>query len=128
MARRAAHLGTGSGRYEHLGIEAGRQHLRGLDRLRRQHAVGDEEHVGVEAGALLAGPHLGDDPGEPYQLVAPRNCALAHHDVVELEVLLGRDRDPERQGRGVFGAQDPADGVRAVVGLVGHVGDGTSGV
>ncbi len=39
--------------------------------------------------------------------VAPRHAALADDDVVELEVLLGRDRDPERQRRGVFGARGP---------------------
>ena len=46
-------------------------HLRGLDRLGRQHAVGDEEHVRVEARAFVAGPHLGDDSREPHRLVAP---------------------------------------------------------
>ena len=36
---------------------------------------------------------------------------------------LGRERDPERQRSGVFGAEDAADGRRS-----GHTGDGTPGV
>ena len=113
VARRAPDLGAGRGRHEHLGIEAGGEHLGGLDVLAREHAVGDEEHVGVEAGALLAGAHLGDDARERHRLVAARDVALAHDDVVELQVLLGRDRDPERQRRRVLGAEDPPDRIGA---------------
>ena len=51
-------------------------------------------------------------PDSVHGLVAARDDALADDDVVELEVLLGRDRDPERERGGVVGAEDAPDGVR----------------
>ena len=60
VARRTS--APGQRRHEHLGLEAGGRAPRAASTdLGGQHAVGDEEHVGVEAGALVAGPHLGDD-------------------------------------------------------------------
>ena len=59
-ARRTAE--PGSGGTIHLGIDACGHDLGGFDALGRQHAVVDEEYVGVEPSALVAGPHLGDDP------------------------------------------------------------------
>ena len=61
-------------------------------------------------------------PGEPHRFVAPGHRALADDDVVELEVLVGRERDPERQRGGVLGAEDPPDR------LIAHASDGTAGV
>ena len=55
--------------------------------LGRQHAVGDEEHVGVEAGALVAGPHLRHHAGDRTVPSPPGSVAVERHDVVELEVL-----------------------------------------
>ena len=120
-ARRAPDLGAGLRRNEHLGIETRGEHLRGFDVLRREHTVGDEEDVGVETRALLAGPHLGDDAREPHRLLTPRNPALAHDDVVELEVLLRRHRDPEREGRRVFRAEDAPDGFLVVERALRHL-------
>ena len=41
----------------------------------------------------------------------PGSVALADDDVVELQVLVLGERDPERQRRGVLGAEDPPDGL-----------------
>ena len=51
VARR--HLLAGPRRHEDLGLDARDPHVRGLRHRRRQHALLDEEHVGVELGALV---------------------------------------------------------------------------
>ena len=76
-----------------------------------KHAVLDEEHVGVEARALVAGADLIHDARD-HDRVAARKLALADDHVVELHVLLGLERDRERQRRRVLGADDAThDGV-----------------
>ena len=88
-ARRRSALRTGSpgsGGHEDLGLEAGGLHLRRLADLGRQHAVGDEEHVAVEAGALVAGPHLGDDAVDARPAPPVGQRPLERDDVVELQV------------------------------------------
>ena len=88
----AVHRGAGQRRHEDLGLDAGREDLGDLARLRGEDAVLDEEHVGVEACALVASLDLADDAGDRDGLVVGE-VAGAHHDVVELEVLaLGRAR------------------------------------
>ena len=123
VPRRPAHGRARKRRHVDLGLHARREDLRGFDRLRRQHAVGDEEHVGVEVCAFVAGPYLRDDARDAHRLVAPGNVSLAHHYVVELEVLVGSERDPELERGRIVGADDATDGLR-----IGHVGDGTPGV
>ena len=56
--------------------------------------VGDEEHVAVEAGALVAGPHLRHDAGDAQPLAVGQH-AVDHHDVVELQVGAVAHPDPE---------------------------------
>ncbi len=45
-----------------------------LDGLGREHTVGHEEDVRVEAGPLLAGPDLGDHPGESHSSLRRRGA------------------------------------------------------
>ena len=52
---RPADLGARQRRHERLRHDPGHLHHRRLGDLGRQHAVGDQEHVGVEARALVAG-------------------------------------------------------------------------
>ena len=106
----ARHRGAGQGRHVHLGLDTRGHHLRGLDPLRGQDAVFDQEDVGVEARAFVTGAHLGDDPRQAHRPVAARNRAFAHDHVVELQVLIGRERDPEVERRRVVGAEHPAHG------------------
>ncbi len=110
LARGPAHLGARAGRYEDLGLDARGQHLGRLDRAGRQDAVFDEEDVRVEAGAFVPGTDLGHDAGQPDRLVVRRELPVADHDVVELEILVGRDRHPVRERGGVVGAQHPPHG------------------
>jgi hypothetical protein len=97
------------GRDEHLGLEPGRLHERRFAHLGRQHAVGDEEHVAVEPGALVASPHLRDHAGDAHPPAGARELPLEGDDVVELDVGLGRDSDPELERGGVLGADHPSD-------------------
>ena len=71
---------------------------------------------------FVAGPHLRDDPGEPHGLGAPGHLALAHDDVVELQILLLGEGDPERQRGGVLGPEHPSDR------LIAHASDGSARV
>ena len=125
--------GTGPGRHVHLGLDPRRGDLRRLDRLGREHAVGDEEDVGVEAGALVPGADLGDDARQPHRFrLAARHRALADDDVVELQVLVLGERDPERRAgsRPRCRAPDrlvPFSGTRPAGGFVMRC-DGTPGV
>ena len=96
------HRRAGPGWHERLGFDARGAHFGGLDRLGGQHTVGDEEDVRIEARTFLAGSHLGDHTRKPHRLCVPGKVAVGHHDVVELEVLIGRDRHPERQRRAVL--------------------------
>ena len=101
---------AGPRRDVHLGLDPGGGDLGDLLHLRGQHAVADEEHVRAEARALVPGPHLGDDAGGHHR---PASGHRAHgdDDVVELQVLLGVQRDVERQRRRVLRAEHPADRV-----------------
>jgi hypothetical protein len=88
-------------------------------RPRREHPVLDEEHVRVEARALVTGPHLGHHPEHRHDLPAgqhPFQC----DDVVELQVLAVGHRHPELERRGVLGADDPTDGWARVSGEFTH--------
>ena len=82
-----------------------------------------EEHVGVEARALVPGPDLRHDAGDRDRLAAGQR-PRAHHDVVELQVLALAQRHPELQRRGVLGADDPAD--RTAFSVVPHAGHVTA--
>ena len=48
-------------------------------------------------------------PGESDRPLVAGEGAVGDHDVVELEVLVGRERDPERQRRAVLGPDDAPD-------------------
>ena len=110
--RGLAHLLARQRRNEDLGLEAGGEHLRGLADLGGQHAVGHEEHVAVEAGALVGGPHLRHDARDAQRLPVGQH-PVDHDDVVELQVRALADPHPELERRGRLGADDPArDGGR----------------
>ena len=47
-------------------------------------------------------------------------AALADDDVVELEVMVGCDRDPERERGGILGAEHPPDRIRCIERVFGH--------
>ena len=119
---RPPHFGAGPRRHVHLGLDPRCRDLRGLDRFRRQQPVGDEEHVGVEARALVPRADLGDDAGQPHRFRPTGHRALADDDVVELQVLVLGEGDPERQRGGVLGAEHPSDR------LIAHASDGSAGV
>ena len=91
-----------------LRVDAGGGDLGDLLDLAGQDAVGDQEDVGAERGALVAGDDVGDDPGGDDRADA-RDVAGAGDDVVELEVGVLGDRDVELQRRRVRGAGDLAD-------------------
>ncbi len=99
---------AGTGRHEHLGLEAGGGNLGGLGHLGRQDAVLDEKHVGVEARPLVPGHHLADGPVYAHEL-ARRQNPLQGDDVVELEELPLADTHPELEWRGISGPEDPTD-------------------
>ena len=108
VADGAADLGAGQRRDEHLRHDPGDLDQRRLGDLRRQPPVGDEEHVALEPGPLVAGAHLGDDPIDLEHLPGGQD-AIDGDDVVELDVLPGRDRHPELQRRGVVRPDHTAD-------------------
>ena len=95
VVRGPSHFGTRQRRHEHLGLDAGGHHLRRLDDLGRQHALLDEEDVGLEARALVARAHLRHDTRQRHRFT-PRHRTLGDDDVVELEVLVGRRARPRR--------------------------------
>jgi hypothetical protein len=101
---------AGHRRHEHLGLEPGGDDLRRDGRGHRQHALFDEEHVGVERGPLVPGPDVLNDPGDAQRSSAG-HVGVDDDRVVELEVRVGSDAHPEGQGRRVFGTQDHPDGL-----------------
>ena len=103
-----AHRLPGEGRHEHLGLEPGRRDLGGLGHLGRQEPLFDQEDVGIEAGAFVAGPDLADHPVDVDDL-ASREVAFERDDVVELEKPLRIDPHPELERGGVFGSDYPTD-------------------
>ena len=113
LALGAADRGARQRRHEDLGLDACGEDLGDLARLRGEDAVLDEEHVGVEASALVASLDLADDAGDRDGLVVGE-VAGAHHDVVELEELALGERDGERERRGVGGADHAADLVQSL--------------
>ena len=96
--------------------------LRGLADLSGQHAVGHEEHIAVEAHAVVASAHLRHDAVDPHQLAVGQH-PIEGHDVVELEVRALAHAHPELERGGVFGADHPADN-----GAFNHRNDGKTGV
>ncbi len=116
-------------RDEDLGLETGGEDLRGLADLGREHTVLDEEDVAVEAGALVARPHLRDDAVDA-DLVARGEHALEGDDVVELQDRALGHRHPEVQRRGVLRAEHAAGQRLGGGGLVrrDHHADATQGV
>ena len=107
-ARCPLDLVTRPGRHEHLRLEPGGLHLRRLAHLRRQHALGDEEDVAVEADALVTGPHLGHDAVDPHDL-AVRKDAIEGHDVVELQVRALLHAHPELERRRILPSDSSPD-------------------
>ncbi len=79
-------------RHVHLGLGPGGRDLGDLLHLGRQHAVGDQEHVGGELGALVPGGDLGDHAGDRHRPGAGHLPRGDDH-VVELQVRL-RARPP----------------------------------
>ena len=65
----------GGGRHVDLRVDPGGGDLGGLLHLGGQRAVGDGEDVGVELGALVPGPHLGDHPGDGHRLAVGQLAA-----------------------------------------------------
>ena len=111
--------GAGAGRDVDLGFDPGGGDLGGLLDGGRQHAVADQEDVGGEAGAFVAGGDLGDDAGGGDRADAG-DVAGGDDDVVELQVAVGGQRDVELQRGGVLAAQDAGErlGFRLERGMV----------
>ena len=96
------------GRHEDLRLEPGGGDFGRLRNLGGEDSVGDQEDVGVEAGAFVAGAHLRDHAVDADGLTGGQD-PLQGHDVVELEVLARRHRHPELERGGVFGSYHPSD-------------------
>ena len=108
QAARPAHLLPRQRRHEDLGLDARHLDVRGLRDDRGQHALFDQEHVGVEARALVAGAHDVHDAVEPdLRRVGQRGRDLDH--VVELQVLARLHRHPELERHRVLRAEHAAD-------------------
>ena len=75
-------------RDEYFGLEACGHDLSGNGGVDRQHALVDQEDVGVERGALVPGPGVLDDARDPHH-PPPRHVRVDDHRVVELEVRVG---------------------------------------
>ncbi len=78
------------------------------------HAVGDQEDVRRELRPFLARDDLGDDPRQrhgvqPGDRIRGGERAFADHDVVELQIPLRTERDPEVQRCAVLGTDDAPD-------------------
>ena len=67
--------------------------MRAARDLERQYASLSQENVALEAAALVLRAYLIDYAGDAY-LIRARNLRLHEHDVVELQELIGLDRDP----------------------------------
>ena len=79
---------AGPRRHVALRLDPGGGDLRDLLDRGRQHAVGDQEDVRAETGALVPGRDLGDDAGDRHRADAG-DVADGDHDVVELQVRSG---------------------------------------
>ena len=108
-----AHLAPGQRRHEDLGLDARHLDVRGLRHDRRQHALLDQEHVGVELGALVARAHQVDDAVEP-DLAAVGQLGHDLDHVVELQVLPRLDRHPELERHRVLRPEHAAESRHAV--------------
>ena len=85
-------------------------HQAGFRHLGREHPVLDQEHVAVEAGSFVPGANLRHDAVDSDRRPpSPGSHALERDHVVELEELLGRDRDPELERRRILGADHASD-------------------
>jgi hypothetical protein len=91
-----------------LRLHPGRGDLGRLLHVRRQHPVLDQEHVRGELRPLVPSPHLGDHTGGRHRPHA-RHRPRGHHDVIQLQVGLPVQGDPELQRGRVLGAEHPTD-------------------
>jgi hypothetical protein len=106
--------GAGRGRHVDLGLDPGDRDLRRLLHHRGQHAVGDGEDVGLERGTLVPGADRRHDAGDRHG-AAVGQLALRHDDIVELQVRIRADGDPEGQRARVLRTQHPPDRAAGVV-------------
>ena len=113
LADGLAHDRSGHRRHEDLGLEACRQHLGRFGHLGGKHPLLDQEDIAVEARALVPGAQVGHHAVDPDRVLAPREGALDHDHIVELQKAPLAHRDPEFQGRRRIRADDPAHGNRA---------------
>jgi hypothetical protein len=99
---------AGHRRNEHLRFEPRGDDFRGDRRIGRQHAAVDEENVAVELRALVAGANVLHDAGDADDS-ATGNVGVDDDRVVELQIGIGFDAHPERERRGILGAEDHPD-------------------
>jgi hypothetical protein len=106
-------LVAGTGWDENLGLDAGDRDVRGRGDTQGQNAFGLQEDVGVEAGTLVASSHHVDDAVEGH-VAAAGDFRDDRDDVVELEVGIVRDADPEVEWMRVVPAENAADLIHAL--------------
>src|SRR2546426_676735 len=80
-------------RHVDLRFHTRRHYLRGLDNLRGQQSVLDQEHVRVETRPFMPRSNLSDDAGKAY-LAQIRHGALGYDYVVKLQELPRRKTHP----------------------------------
>jgi hypothetical protein len=104
-ARGPRYLLAGPRRDEDLGLDPRDPDVRGLGHGRGKHSLFDQEHVGVELGALVAGTDHVDHAEEPDDAAVGQR-GLDHDHVVELDVLPLGHPQPEVEGHRIDRAQD----------------------
>ena len=109
LPRRPGDIAAGIGGHPHLGVHPGdrdacRTHLA----ARHAPLRGDPDRVGLEGGPLVDGLDLGDD-AVGVDLPATGHLGAHHHQIVELQVLVLGEDDPELPGGCVLAADHMAD-------------------
>ena len=103
----SSHLGARQRWNECLGHHSGQLYLRRLADLSRKDPLHDEEHVAVETGTFMPGPHLAHDAVQADGLTIGQGAVDGNY-IIQLQVGAGGNGNPELQRRGVVRAQNPA--------------------
>src|SRR2546426_3143115 len=114
-------LSARKGRHVDLRFHTRRHYLRGLDNLRGQQSILDQEHVRVETRPLMPRSNLSDDAGKVY-LAQVRQGALGYDYVVELQELPRRKTHPIGERCRILRAENSANrnAVRSALRFVSH--------
>src|SRR5579884_3428861 len=100
--------------YPELRLDPRRNNVRAAGYLKRQDSLLCEEDIALEAAAFVLRADLIDHARDAH-VVRARNGRLDEDDVVELQELVGLDRDPPFKWRRALSSKDSPDRLALVL-------------